>query len=261
MTSHLELAKALALEAGAIMLENFGPSTEHRLKDDRSPVSDADTRINAHVIERISRAFPEHSLLGEEGEVLSDSSHVWVFDPIDGTIPYVRGIPTNVFSLALVIDGVPTLGVVYDPHLKRLYHAIKGEGAFLNDTRISTMQDATLDHGFIEVSGKSRITKSTLYDELRNAGVHLLSFYSTIYAQMLVACGQIEGALYLSSKPWDCAAAKVIVEEAGGITSDLAGNDQRYDGPLSGFVSGANAQVHERLLAIASVSFDTSRPS
>lgn len=257
MTAYLDLAKAIALEAGAIMLENFGPSTEHTLKEDHSPISDADVRINAHVIERISAAFPEHSLLGEEGEVLSDSSHVWVFDPIDGTVPYVRGIPTNVFSLALVIDGVPALGVVYDPHLKRLYHAVRGEGAFLNDKRISTMKDAVLERGFIEISGKKRITKSTLYDELRNADVHLLSFYSTIYAQMLVACGQIEGAMYLSSKPWDCAAAKVIVEEAGGITSDLAGNDQRYDQSLTGFVTGANTAVHEGLLAVARTSFNT----
>src|SRR5581483_9309819 len=132
MQEYLETAKALAEEAGAIMLESFGFSIEHTLKADNSPLTTADTRIHKLVIDRLSTQYPEHSLYGEEGHITRDSStYTWVFDPIDGTAAFLRGIPTNVFSIALVVDGVPELGVVLDPYLKRLFHAVRGEGAFL----------------------------------------------------------------------------------------------------------------------------------
>src|SRR6187402_3312603 len=106
MEEYLKIAKEIALEAGVTMTEYFTLGMVHTVKADNSPLTEADQRIQKLVVDRLTQAYPEHSLLGEEGEVQRDSKYVWVFDPIDGTAAFMRGIPTNVFSLALVEDGV-----------------------------------------------------------------------------------------------------------------------------------------------------------
>lgn len=250
MQEYLALAKAVALEAGGIMLEGFGIGTPHSFKADHSPLTEADQRISKLVIDRIGAAYPDHSLYGEEGSRLSDSGCVWVFDPIDGTAPYLRGVPTNVFALALVKDGEPVVGVVYDPYMKRLYHAVKGEGAFLNDAPIRTSSNTELAHTYIESDGHRGFKNLDFFNRGRDAQMRFLSYSSTVYAHMMVAAGQLEGVVFPPTNPWDAAAAKVIVEEAGGATSDIHGSPQRYDRETHGFVSSCNAAYHERLIAL-----------
>ena len=250
MEEYLKVAKDIALEAGTIMHEAFGVGVMHTIKEDRSPLTDADERINRMVIDRLERAFPEHSLIGEEGRKLTDSSHVWVFDPIDGTVPFLRGVPTNVFSIALVQNGEPVLGVVYDPYMKRLYHAVAGEGAFMNGEPIRTSEQTALAHSHIEIDGHRGFRDLSLFQRALDADVRFLAYSSTVYADMLVATGQLEGVVFPLVKPWDCAAAKVIIEEAGGVTSDLHGNAQRYDRDTKGFVSAGNADYHSKLLTL-----------
>lgn len=259
MEEELSLAKSIALEAGAIMLSHFGQGTPHTLKPDHSPVTDADTEVHALVVKRISAAFPAHSLLGEEGVQPSASECVWVFDPVDGTVPFLRGVPTNVFALALVCGGVPVAGVVYDPYMKRLYHAVKGEGAFMNDEPIHTAATTELAHSYIETDGHRGFKDLLVLERARSAGVRFLSYSSTTYAHMLVASGQIEGVVFPPTNPWDAAAAKVIVEEAGGVTSDVRGKDQRYDGATGGFVSSCTPEYHAKLLALIAPSLPDAR--
>jgi len=249
MSEPLSFAKSLALEAGAIMLKHFSPGLEHTVKEDRTPLTRADTEINDLVLARIEAAFPEHSVLGEEGSRIKESEYLWVVDPIDGTSPYMRGVPTNVFSLALVQDGKPILGVVYDPYMKRMYHAVQGTGAYMNDTRIHTSAHESLDESSIAIDGFRGFSNLEFLETLRNSNSRFLSFGSTIYAHMLVASGQLEGVIFPLVRPsWDCASAKIIVEEAGGRTSDLVGKSQRYDRPVNGFISAGSATFHEALL-------------
>lgn len=250
MQPYLEVAKAVAHEAGGIMLESFDIGTPHTFKDDYTPLTEVDKQVNAHVLARLGAAFPEHSLLGEEGERATDSEYVWVFDPIDGTVPYLRGIPTNVFSLALVKDGEPILGVVYDPYLKRLYQAVKGEGAFLNGVRMATSDHIELSRTYIETDHHRGFKDLDLFQRLLEKDVRFLSYSSTVYSTMLVAAGQIEGVVYPGTKPWDAAAAKVIIEEAGGTTSDVRGNPQRYDAEINGFICSCTKEYHAKLLEV-----------
>ena len=252
MEDTLHLAKAVAIEAGDIMLDSFGLDTVHTLKADHSPLTAADTKVNALVIERIRTEFPEHSFLGEEGTQASESEYVWVFDPIDGTVPYMRGIPTNVFSLALVKDGIPILGVVYDPYMKRLYHAVKDGGAFMNDKPIHTSTRTDLSHTYIETDHHKGFTDLSILTRLMANDVRFLSYSSTVYGSALVASGQTEGVIFPGRKPWDAAAAKILIEEAGGTTSDITGNGQRYDRDLNGFIAGCTKEYHAKLLALIS---------
>ncbi|MDB5237722.1 MAG: Myo-inositol(Or 4)-monophosphatase [Parcubacteria group bacterium] len=250
MDEYLTIAKELALEAGIIMTEYFGLGLQHTLKDDHSPVTEADHAIQSLVTQRLEAAYPGHSLYGEEGKKILESEFTWVFDPIDGTAAFMRGIPTNVFSLGLVRNGIPVLGVVYDPYMKRLYHAVQGEGAFMNDVRMRTSTRTELARSYIETDGHKKFKNLDFFERGRKEHVRFLSYSSTVYAHMLVACGQLDGVVFPACDPWDCAAAKVIVEEAGGTTSDIYGSDQRYDEQTRGFVSAGTPEFHAKLLAL-----------
>src|SRR5689334_10230705 len=134
LKTRLEFAKKIAHEAGDIMLAHFQIGIAKEDKEDGSPVTIADKAINHMVIEAIAKAYPNDAVLGEEESLHNEAGeYLWVCDPIDGTIPFSLGIPVNVFTLALLKDGQPLVSVVYDPYLKRLFSAIKGEGAFCND--------------------------------------------------------------------------------------------------------------------------------
>jgi len=132
-SEELGFAKKLATEAGEVMLKYF-LSTEIATieKSDKTLVTKADTDINRLVIDKISEKYPTHSVWGEEQSLeIEGSFYTWVCDPVDGTVPFAKGIPVSTFSLALVdSNGKSILGVVYDPFQKRLYEATRGGGLF-----------------------------------------------------------------------------------------------------------------------------------
>ena len=136
MKEYLEFAKEIAKEARSIIKKYFNEDNNSNYKGDKTIVTKADIEINDLLIEKVKEKYPEHSVDGEENQ-FGKSKYVWVCDPIDGTAMYARHIPTAVFSLALVVDGVSTVGVVYDVFTDSLYTAIKGEGAYCNSKKIS----------------------------------------------------------------------------------------------------------------------------
>lgn len=140
---YLEFAKDIAKEAGNVMLKYFNMDNGAIYKGDKTIVTLADTENNSYLIKRVKEKYPNHSVDGEE-EQFGKSDYVWVCDPVDGTAMYARHMPVAVFSLALVIKGESTVGVVYDPFTNNLYTAIKGKGAYKND-EIITVNDYELD--------------------------------------------------------------------------------------------------------------------
>jgi len=242
----LEFTKNLAKEAGAIMRQNFSLGMKKEWKDDETPVTKTDLAINQLVLEAIEREFPDHSYIGEEGSNIKESEFTWVCDPVDGTVPFSHGYPTFAFSLALVKDGAPILGVIYDPIMDRLLWAEKGKGAFLNGGAISVSKEAELSpRTYVEMSVKPKV--APLKNRLIEKGVPMPHLYSCVYAGMLVATGEFAAALYSYNNPWDAAAVKIIVEEAGGRVTSLSGEEQRYDRDINGFVA-SNGLVHEEML-------------
>ena len=140
---YLEFAKDIAREAGNIMKKYFERKDISSYKGDKTIVTFADKEINSYLIDRVKTQFPTHCVDGEE-EQFGESKYVWVCDPVDGTAMYARSIPVAVFSLALVIDGVSMVGVIYDPFTDNMYTAIKGKGAYQNGERIS-VKDYSLE--------------------------------------------------------------------------------------------------------------------
>ena len=250
MKIYREFASSLALKAGNIIKQNFALGMQKDWKDDQTPLTVTDTKINKLVIEEIQKSFPDHSILGEEESAETDSEFVWVCDPLDGTVPFSHGYPTSVFSLALVKNSQPILGVVYDPYQDRLVIGEKGQGVTLNGQAIGVSSEKV-------INGKSMINLDCDYKLsklreglLKSHNCYVTTFYSAVYAGFLVAAGEFMAEVYEYNSPWDGAAVKVIVEEAGGRVTDIDGNDQRYDRkPINGFVA-SNGLVHEEILRL-----------
>lgn len=251
-SEYLEFAKDIASYAGKIMLKYFNQDNGASYKGDKTIVTLADTEINSYLIKRVKEKYPEHSVDGEE-EQFGKSDYVWVCDPVDGTAMYARHIPVAVFSLALVIDGMSVLGVVYDPFTDSLYTAIKGQGAFKNNMQIRVNDYSLEDIRTVchcDMWSKAKYNVCHVFEELRKV-TRLNDIGSITRASCLVATGDYSLTIFTGTehKHCDIAAVKVIVEEAGGKVTDLFGNEQRYDKSIKGALI-SNGKVHNEVVEI-----------
>jgi myo-inositol-1(or 4)-monophosphatase len=254
--AELEVAKQLAKKAGEVIRRYFlSDEANAQLKDDRTIVTLADTDINTLVIETISRLFPTHSVHGEE-EVLKveNSEFTWVCDPVDGTMPFAKGIPISTFSLALVNkNGESVLGVVYDPFKDRLYEAVVNNGAYMNGGKLSVSEHSKIDGAYIDeelwINHKEGISFDDPKDTLNKMDAKVTTQCSAVFMGCLVASGMYEAMLFGQTKPEDIAALSVIVSEAGGKVTDLHGGQQRYDQPIRGAIV-SNGKIHDELVKV-----------
>ena len=243
----------LASQCGQMALAYFNSPPEKSWKDGTHLVTEADKAINTHVIEQVSKTYPEHRILGEEeSHGNSDSEFCWVVDPIDGTIPFAHAIPTWAISIALVHNGTTIAGAISDPVLDRMIVAERGKGAHFYGQKPEEVQvsDAvSLEHQFVNVESWSTapFPLPDLKSNLVQANALPININSITYGYMLVALGKIAGSVFPGKNPWDSAAADVIITEAGGRITDLYGNTQRYDQDITGCVV-SNGRVHEQLL-------------
>src|SRR5689334_22837118 len=134
MENELSIAKSLALEAGSVLLNHYRQSVTVDWKAPGDPVTIADREANLLIVSGLAREFPKHAILSEEApddlHRLS-ASHVWMVDPMDGTREFIERRDEFAVQIGLVVDGVPVLGVVYQPTAKKLYYGARGMGAFL----------------------------------------------------------------------------------------------------------------------------------
>ncbi len=252
MEEYLEFAKEIAAEAGKIMLKYFKEDNGANYKVDQTIVTKADLEINSYLVKRVKEKYPTHSVDGEE-EQFGKSDYVWVCDPVDGTAMYARHIPVAVFSLALVINGESNVGVVYDPFTDSLYTAIKGQGAYKNGTPIHVNDVSLEDRRSVSNFDMWPEAHYNIYDSIKELGkkTYFVGVGSVIRACMCVANGDFNLAIFPGTKHKNCdiAAAKVIVEEAGGKVTDIFGEEQRYDQDINGAVI-SNEKVHEEVINV-----------
>ena len=256
LADDLAVALTLAGEADLIAMERYrSQDLDVQLKPDRTQVTDADKRVEKMVRDHLASARPHDSVFGEEFGVTGASTRQWIVDPIDGTSNFVRGVPIWGLLLALVIDGVPQLGVVSAPALGRRWWGATGHGAW--------MQQDGGEPRRLAVSGIDELADASLsYNSLKGwdeAGRldPLLSLsrqvgrtraYGDLWAYMLVAEGAVDLAGEYDLKPWDIAALVPVVREAGGRVTTVAGSDPLADDSI--LVS--NGLLHDRALAVLS---------
>src|SRR4051812_11328552 len=187
-----KFALDLAEKAGAIMKKNFDLKMTKQLKADKTFVTETDLAINTMVSEAVKNNFPEHGIITEEAaSENSDKEFVWVCDPVDGTIPFSHGVPTSVFSLALVQNGKSIVGVVNDPFSNRLYYAEKGKGTFMNGKKISVSENASLTRSLVAMSwwAGGKYDLSQILTEILNRDGIVINVMSAVYHGAMVANG------------------------------------------------------------------------
>lgn len=250
--NYLEFAKKIAYEAGKIMLKYFKNDNGATYKFDKTVVTKADTEINTYLIKKVKEKYPTHSVDGEE-EQFGKSNYVWVCDPIDGTAMYSRHIPVSVFSLALVVNGNPIVGVIYDPFTDNLYSARKNNGAYKNAEKIHVNNFELDDMRSVSHYDMWPKADYNIYGAINELGkkTYFVSIGSIIRACTCIASGDFSLAIFPGTKHKNCdvAAAKIIVEEAGGKVTNFFGNEQRYDESINGAII-SNGIVHQEVVNI-----------
>lgn len=253
----LDLALDLAKKSGAVIRKNFTVNMNKEWKEDDSPVTATDIAVNALVVSALREAYPSHSVLSEEEETdenfSRESEYVWICDPVDGTHNFAHGLPTATFALALTRNGLPELGVIYDPFLDRIFYAEKGKGAFMNGESIHVSETPTLKRTMIGM-GKMKGVKNLfpVMEASYDFGAKIITGLSTHYLTALVAAGEFSASLFGGTSAHDITAGKILVEEAGGKATNLFGGmSERYDRDLEGQLA-SNGLVHDELLSIMS---------
>jgi myo-inositol-1(or 4)-monophosphatase len=227
----IDNVKKWVAEVGAIQLKRLAAndlgirnkSTEFDL------VTDVDQQSEQILIGRIKETYPGHSVLAEEsGQSSRDSEYLWIIDPLDGTTNYAHGFPIFSISVALQYQGEVILGVVYIPAPGEMFHALKGDGAFLNGNRIKVSETTELK--------KALLATGFPYDKAIDPNNNLNYFChmvpqiagirrsgSAAYDLCMVAAGRYDGYWELKLNLWDIAAGTLMVEEAGGQIIPLSG--------------------------------------
>jgi fructose-1,6-bisphosphatase/inositol monophosphatase family enzyme len=252
LTQAFDFAKTVAKDAAVIMKRYFqAADIGTELKEDESPVTLADHTINTMVIEKIKTHYPKHGVIGEEGSYEEKREWVWVTDPVDGTSPFVLGIPISTFCLALVHKGDVLLSVVYDPFQDRLFSARKGHGAYLNDIKLSVSNKDSFRNqavqAFRSMTTANHKGVNHMFDNLQKQGAKIYNFPSFSFAGALVAEGRFIAACMLYGSPWDAAAISLIVQEAGGVATDVKGRPRKYNDWADGLVL-SNGKVHQQII-------------
>ena len=251
----LRFAHALAEETDPIALGHFSGELTITAKPDRTLVTQADTEVEARLRKRIAQTYPSHGILGEEyGSEPGDGDSRWILDPIDGTHNFVRGIP--VWATLIAVEGAGELlaAVVSAPALGLRWSAARGHGA---TTRVSG-RERPIHVSAVAALGESQLVFSGLRTmEAAGYGAPLRDAVSRawrdrgfgdFWGYMLVAQGSAEGMVEYGPRVWDLAAPALIIEEAGGRMSDLAGAPS-HGGPGA---LASNGLVHDELLRIFS---------
>ncbi len=231
----LNTARTLLLEAGRISLNYSRDGFLTEIKEDDSPVTEADKATETFLVESLSEAFPQDGFLGEEGSSRDGSSgRRWILDPIDGTKDYSRGIHSYSNLLALEADGEVVVGLANHPVLGNLYSAAKGHGAWLHagDGSVSQLHASTTNRfgrALLGLNGINHLANKpfapSILDFLRQFwAIRCFGGLEPVY----VVAGQMDAFLSVTGKPWDYAPSKILVEEAGGCYFDFEGKATIY---------------------------------
>lgn len=248
MDRRLEVAIAAAKAAGEIALRYFRTDLEVERKLDQSPVTIADRECERRIVEVIRSAFPDHSVLGEELGARAGDTHKWIVDPIDGTKSFIRGIPLFASLIALEEEGEVTTGVIYAPATGDLLYAQRGFGAFDANGRVQVSARATLASSMLVFGGASVLRRAghwDAYERLVDASARQRG-YGDYFGYTFIARGQAEAMIDVDLKPWDLAAIKIIIEEAGGRFTDFDGTPTIY----SGSAIASNGHVHDEIRSL-----------
>ncbi len=255
LQKELAAAKKAALSAGSALRRHFRHrSFEVSSKGYDNPVTSADLEADRSIRELLGAAFPDYGWLSEETS--DDRSRlkrrrVWIVDPLDGTKEFIAGIPEFVVSIALAENGVPILGVTYNPLKREMFWAVRGRGAHLGRRPIRVSRVRTLARATV-LASRSETARGEWREFARRMTVSPTG--SVAYKLALVACGRADATFSRTPKSeWDIAAGAALVTLAGGRVSDITGEELRFNQPrvTVGGLLASNPSLYPQILKLA----------
>lgn len=247
------VAVAAAKKAGVMLLKEFDRFDRNHIafKSSKEVVTEFDSAAERIIRREIAKVFPDHSVLGEEeGANETKSDYQWIIDPIDGTTNFTFHNPLWSISIALAYQGQPIVGVVYLPFLKEMFVAIKHQGATRNGKKIkvsdirSDRSIHTFCHGYLAEDIKKALK---YYQSQKQSQFDCRQLGSAALELAYVACGRVESLMIPGAKPWDIAAGILLVREAGGQVTNLAGQPWQLSDRS---VLATNALLHNDIMKL-----------
>lgn len=258
--SYLRTAVEAARKAGALQLKHYGKlkSSQVSQKSKNDFVTEVDKASEALILRTIRKSFPDHSVLAEEsGRSSSTHGTCWIIDPLDGTSNYIHQFPMFAVSIGVLEKDRLVAGVVYDALHDELFTATRGGGAFLNGRRFRTSRVRDLSRSLMStgIPFRARNRFQEYFRSLKTislASAGMRRGGSAALDLSYVACGRFEGFWEINLSPWDVAAGALLIQEAGGIISDVWGKPGYL---FSGDILASNGHIHRELCGITSKIF------
>ena len=255
MQDYITVCEQAARRGGAILLDWQG-RINPREKAPKDLVSEADLASQKAIYEIVHSAFPDHDFLGEEGNPIAiaqrESEFRWIVDPLDGTVNYVHQLPAYSVSVALEQRGELQAGVVYDPIADECFSAVRGEGAFLNGAKIEVSGCDSLRTALVAASFSAGVSRDAeeinrFLDVLVECQA-LRRLGSAALNLAYLAAGRLDAYWATSVKVWDVAAGLLLVQEAGGSVSGVAG--EPFDLSRPRCAAASSKTLHSALIGI-----------
>lgn len=257
-----ETLRQALLEAGKLLLENFGEISDYKVKESQSSiVTKTDLESEKLIMKIISERYPDHNLLGEEtGFKNKNSEYTWIVDPIDGTSNFAAGIPWFGVLICALKDFKPILAGCYLPVQNHMYLAEKGKGATLNEESISITSEIELKNilmayslDFSHEEGKTEREAKLIGRLVKN--VRNLRSTNCLVDMCLTAEGKLGACANQTTGIWDVVAPSLLIEEAGGVMTDFQGEPLNFavteKDYLRNFeVLASNKILHQQLLKL-----------
>ena len=246
----------LARRAGVLLKEKFNQKHEIHYKGEINLVTEADKMSEDLIIAAINRNFPDHGILSEESPVITGVGKLrWIIDPLDGTTNYSHGYPVFCVSVALENEGTIVLGVIYDPMREEMFAAVRGEGAYLNDKKLAVSRTDNISRSLLATGFPYDIreSKENNLDYFNSMAINVQAIRRAGAAALdlaYLAAGRFDGFWELKLKPWDTAAGCLMVEEAGGLASNVFGEKWSIFSP---HVLASNGLIHGQMIEVLSI--------
>ena len=241
------------MKASRSLIRDFG-EIENLQVSSKGPgdfVSSADKRTEKIIIDELRKAHPEYGIITEESKPInkSNTKNRWIIDPIDGTMNFLNGVPQFAISIGYEEDGEIKCGTIFNPIMNEMFCAEKGNGAYLNNSRIRVSNKKNLKDALLVTGGPKGASKikDKIFSEYINVSDNVASirkFGSAALDMAYVACGRFEGYWQRELNYWDIAAGIIILKEAGGFVDFF---EDIPNLPLKKNILASNSNIHDEL--------------
>ena len=249
----INLITKACMKASRSLIRDFG-EIENLQVSSKGPgdfVTSADKRTEKILIDELQKAHPDYGIVSEEKGIINkhNQKNRWIIDPIDGTLNFMKGIPQFSISIGYEEDGEIKCGIIFNPIMNEMFLAEKGNGAYLNNSRIRVSNKKKIEDALVVTGGPKGVSKikNKIFSEYINVSNNVSNvrkFGSAALDMAYVACGRFDGYWQREINYWDIAAGLVILKEAGGFV-DFFEEDTNL--PLKKNILASNSNIHDEL--------------